>query len=78
MAGKGLFVQGSESVCGLGTVTGLCGANCYHWYDVFIPGVSVRNYTDEELQEMMDEENEKTSYDGKEYTTYEALQRQRS
>ena len=57
--------------------TGLCGANCYHWYDVFIPGVSVRNYTDEELQEMIDEENEKTSYDGKEYTTYEALQRQR-
>lgn len=26
---------------------------------------------------MIDEENEKTSYDGKEYTTYEALQRQR-
>ena len=66
-----------ESVCGLGTVTGLCGANCYHWYDIFIPGVSVRNYTDEELQEMMEEENKKTSYDGKEYTTYEALQRQR-
>ena len=29
------------------------------------------------LHEMIDEENEKTSYDGKEYTTYEALQRQR-
>lgn len=66
-----------ENVCGLGTVTGLCGANCYHWYDIFIPGASVRNYTDEELQEMMEEENKKTSYDGKEYTTYEALQRQR-
>ena len=75
--GKVYSYKDLESVCGLGTITGLCGANCYHWYDVFIPGVSVRNYTDEELQEMIDEENEKTSYDGKEYTTYEALQRQR-
>lgn len=75
--GKVYSYKDLESVCGLGTVTGLCGANCYHWYDVFIPGVSVRNYTDEELREMIDEENEKTSYDGKEYTTYEALQRQR-
>lgn len=75
--GKVYSYKDLESVCGLGTVTGLCGANCYHWYDVFIQGVSVRNYTDEELQEMIDEENEKTSYDGKEYTTYEALQRQR-
>ena len=36
-----------ESVCGLGTVTGLHGANCYHDYTAFVPGVSVRNYTDE-------------------------------
>ena len=35
------------SVCGLGTVTGLHGANCYHDYNAFIPGVSVRTYTDE-------------------------------
>ena len=49
--GKVYSYKDLESVCGLGTVTGLCGANCYHWYDVFIPGVSVRNYTDEELQE---------------------------
>ena len=42
-----------QSVCGLGTVTGLCGANCYHWYEPFVPGISVRNYTDEELEDMV-------------------------
>lgn len=66
-----------ESVCGLGTVTGLHGANCYHDYTAFVPGVSVRNYTDEELDQMMAEENTPKSYNGKEYTTYEALQEQR-
>ena len=66
-----------ESVCGLGTVTGLHGVNCYHDYTAFVPGVSVRNYTDEELDQMMAEENTPKSYNGKEYTTYEALQEQR-
>ena len=63
--------------CGLGTVTGLCGINCYHWYEPFIRGVSVRNYTDEQLDEMIREENRPKNYQGKEYTTYTALQRQR-
>ncbi len=66
-----------RSVCGLGSVTGLCGANCYHWYDAFVPGVSVRTYTDEQLDRMMEEENTPREYDGKEYTVYEALQHQR-
>lgn len=65
------------SVCGLGDVTGLCGANCYHDYLPFIPGVSVRTYTDEQLQEMIVEENTPKEYYGKQYTTYEALQEQR-
>ena len=65
------------SVCGLGTVTGLCGINCYHWYDPFVRGVSVRNYTDEELDRMIAEENRPRYYNGKEYSTYTALQRQR-
>lgn len=64
-------------VCGLGTVTGLKGANCYHDYNAFIPGVSARTYTDEQLEEMMAEENRPKVYAGKEYTTYEALQQQR-
>ena len=63
--------------CGLGTVTGLCGINCYHWYEPFIRGVSVRNYTDKELDAMIREENRPKSYQGKEYTTYTALQKQR-
>ena len=29
-----------ESICGLGTVTGLLGANCYHSYSPVIPGIS--------------------------------------
>lgn len=64
-------------ICGLGSITGLCGANCYHDYSAFIPGVSERTYTDEWLQEMNDEENTPKDYNGKAYTTYEALQRQR-
>lgn len=66
-----------QTVCGLGEVTGLHGANCYHDYNAFIPGVSVRTYTDEELEEMIEKENTPQSYNGKEYTTYKALQQQR-
>lgn len=66
-----------EEICGLGTVTGLHGANCYHDYNAFIPGVSVRTYTDEQLEQMMAEENRPKAYNGKEYTMYEALQEQR-
>lgn len=65
------------TVCGLGTVTGLCGANCYHDYYPFIPGISERTYTDEELDEMNAQENTPQEYNGKHYTKYEALQRQR-
>lgn len=65
------------SVCGLGTVTGLCGSNCYHDYYPFIPGISERTYTDDQLEQMNAEERIKVEYNGKEYTKYEALQRQR-
>ena len=64
-------------VCGLGTVTGLCGANCYHTYFPFVPGVSVRAYTDDWLDEQNRKESEPTEFRGKEYTLYEAKQRQR-
>ena len=64
------------SVCGLGEVTGLKGINCYHDYKPFPPG-SVRTYTDEQLQKMLDAENILREYNGKQYTTYEALQQQR-
>lgn len=66
-----------ESVCGLGTVTGLCGANCYHSYSPFTPGITPRTYTDEQLDKMNEEENKPVEYNGKTYTKYEATQRQR-
>lgn len=66
-----------ESVCGLGTVTGLCGADCYHSYSPFTPGITPRTYTDEQLDKMNAEENKPVEYNGKTYTKYEATQRQR-
>lgn len=66
-----------ESVCGLGTVTGLGGANCYHSYLPFVPGISVRAWPDEWLDEMNRKENTPKEFQGKEYTVYEAKQKQR-
>lgn len=66
-----------ETVCGLGTVTGLCGANCYHSYSPFIKGIDTPTYSEEELDRMNEEENTPKEYNGKEYTAYEAQQRQR-
>lgn len=65
------------TVCGLGSVTGLLGANCYHMYYPFVPGISVRNWTDEWLEEQYRKENTPKTFNGKEYTLYEAKQRQR-
>ena len=66
-----------RTVCGLGEVTGLHGANCYHDYNPFIPGVDVPAYSQEELDQIHKQENTPKRYNGKEYTTYQALQRQR-
>lgn len=66
-----------ETVCGLGTVTGLCSANCYHSYSPFIKGIDTPTYSEEELDRMNEEENTPKEYNGKEYTAYEAQQRQR-
>lgn len=66
-----------ETVCGLGTFTGLCGANCYHSYSPFMKGIDTPTYSDEELDRMNEEENTPKEYNGKEYTAYEAQQRQR-
>ena len=65
------------SVCGLGTVTGLLGVNCYHTYYPFFPGISQRNWSDDWLEKQNRKEAEPKSFDGKEYTLYEAKQRQR-
>lgn len=74
--GRVYTMQQLIDVCGLGRADGLLGVNCYHDYDAFPPG-SIRNYTDEQLADMIREENTPREYNGKQYTTYEALQRQR-
>lgn len=65
------------TICNLGDVTGLCGANCYHNYHPFIPGISIPVYTEEELEELNRQEKEPIEWNGKKYTKYEATQRQR-
>ena len=65
------------TVCGLGTVTGLQGANCYHEYYPFIPGISERQFSDKWLAEQNRKEDRQKVFKGKEYTLYEATQRQR-
>lgn len=66
-----------HTVCGLGTVTGLHGANCYHDYYPFVKGVSERMYSDEWLQEQNQKESRKRIWQGKEYDTYGLTQKQR-
>ena len=75
--GKVWTMKQLKEICGLGTGDGLHGWNCYHDYNAFIPGVSVRTYTDRQLERMIKEENALKTYNGKKYTTYEALQQQR-
>lgn len=65
------------TVCGLGTGPGLLGWNCYHEYYPFIKGISERNWTDEWLAEQNRKENTPKTFNGKEYTLYEAKQQQR-
>ena len=58
-------------------MTGLLGANCYHTYYPFFPGISERNWSDDWLEEQNRKESKPKEFQGKEYTLYEAKQRQR-
>ena len=60
---------------GYGYVDGLTGANCRHHKYPFLPGVSERTYTDEQLDHIDDGLG--CTFDGKTYTAYEATQMQR-
>ena len=62
-------------VCGLGDVTGLNGANCRHKRFPFIEGVSERTWTDEQLAHIDDGHG--CTFEGREYTAYQATQKQR-
>jgi len=64
------------SICGLGAVDGLEGANCRHIRTAWVEGVSERTYTDEQLAHIDDGLG--CTFDGKTYTAYEATQMQRS
>lgn len=65
------------TVCGLGSVTGLEGINCYHERYPFFPGISERNWSDDWLEKKNREENTPKKFGGNRYTVYEAKQRQR-
>lgn len=62
-------------VCGLGAVDGLEGANCRHRRYPWVEGIMERTYTDEQLAHIDDGLG--CTYDGKNYTAYEATQMQR-
>lgn len=51
--------------------------NCYHYIFSIVLGVSKPQYSDKQLQEIIDNTNKKTTFDGKEYTQYELTQLQR-
>ena len=76
--GKWYTYQELIDICGLGSVTGLNGANCYHDYYPVIPGISEPTYTPRELNKLNAQDNKPRKYFDKEYTKYEALQRQRT
>ena len=62
-------------ICGLGAVDGLEGANCRHRRFPWVEGVSERTYTNEQLEHIDDDHG--CTFDGKDYTAYEATQMQR-
>lgn len=59
---------------GYGTGPGLGGWNCRHSFYPFVPGISKRAYTDEQLENI---DPPPFEYNGKTYTYYEATQHQR-
>lgn len=66
-----------ERSCGMGSVTGIGGANCRHSFYAYIEGISERTYTDEELDAMKPENRPKIKFEGREYDDYQAIQKQR-
>ena len=51
--------------------------NCYHYVFSIVLGVSKPQYSNEKLEEIIDNANKKFNFDGKEYTLYEMTQLQR-
>lgn len=74
--GKVYTMEELETICGLGDILGLKGVNCHHQFKPYIKG-SKRAWTDAELAKMHAEDNRLKTFGGKEYTTYQARQKQR-
>lgn len=51
--------------------------NCYHYIFAIILGISTQEYSDDELQEIINRNEEGFNFDGKHYTMYEGTQLQR-
>lgn len=75
--GKVFSKEELRTVCGYGSVTGLCGANCRHSFDPFIPGISERLYPDDWLEEQNTREAQTKEWNGKQLNAYEQTQQQR-
>ena len=60
-----------------GTFRPISEMNCYHYIFSIIVGVSKPEYTDEELQKIIDDNNKGFDYEGKHYSNYEGTQLQR-
>lgn len=71
--GKVYTEQQLYDICGYGTVTGLCGANCKHSFKPYFKG-STLTYTAKELREYR---TAKVEYNGEQISEYEASQIQR-
>lgn len=73
-SGKSKKYKSLVNATGYGTVTGLKGANCRHDFFPVIPGISQPMYTAAELANI---DPKPFTYKGREYTYYQATQRQR-
>lgn len=51
--------------------------NCYHYVFSIVLGISKPEYTNEQLQDIIDKNNEGFDFEGKHYTNYEGTQLQR-
>ena len=71
---KGVHYKDFYRSTGYGTGPGLGGWNCRHKHYPFVPGVMERTYTDEELRNI---DPPPFKFEGREYTAYEATQKQR-
>lgn len=70
----GVLYKDFEAVTGYGTGEGLCGWNCRHNFHPFVPGVMEPTYTEAELKSI---DPPPITFEGREYTMYEATQKQR-